>query len=502
VVRFWPKDFRQRRPDGKGGWEWNLKGVTRVLFNLPAVLQTARKGGRIHIVEGEKDAKAIERAGGTATTNSGGAGKWDDSYSPWLQGADVIVVADDDPPGWEHAWHVADSVRPWAKVVEVRLPQAGNDASDHLAAGFSLIEFALAPAPGSREWDPVVDATEMISEPDVAYSWLIGGPGKTGLLESQGRVLLAAGEGAGKSLLVLQLAVQAAAGIVAFGKWEVQRPLRTVYFDLEMGRRSTRRRLERLIKAAMLSGRPVAPGMLDIVHRPEGIDFLDRAERRWVFDYLKKIEPQLIVIDPLWKAIPTDSLHEKEMKPFLRLLDRLRVEFGVGIIIAHHLRKRGSGDSQRGRDSSDVFGSSALLRWPETVMLLGDELLRVDKDREGFFPHREFGVQWDQDLDSAQWFAMLRDSAPLVGVSDLILEALALEAMSATRLADHIDKGKARVLKALGELERMGKVSRIGTKTATRWILAGSGDEDPSPEPSKLTEPTPLFRDKRDKETD
>ena len=29
VVRFNPKGFRQRRPDGSGGWRWNLKGVTR-----------------------------------------------------------------------------------------------------------------------------------------------------------------------------------------------------------------------------------------------------------------------------------------------------------------------------------------------------------------------------------------------------------------------------------------------------------------------------------------
>ena len=34
VVRFEPKDFRQRRPNGKGGWIWNLKGTERVLYHL------------------------------------------------------------------------------------------------------------------------------------------------------------------------------------------------------------------------------------------------------------------------------------------------------------------------------------------------------------------------------------------------------------------------------------------------------------------------------------
>lgn len=41
VVRFEPKDFRQRRPYGKGGWHWNLNGIWRVLYRLPEVLANA-----------------------------------------------------------------------------------------------------------------------------------------------------------------------------------------------------------------------------------------------------------------------------------------------------------------------------------------------------------------------------------------------------------------------------------------------------------------------------
>src|ERR1700737_3378329 len=38
IVRYEPKDFRQRRPDGKGGWTWKLDGVRRVLYRLPEVI--------------------------------------------------------------------------------------------------------------------------------------------------------------------------------------------------------------------------------------------------------------------------------------------------------------------------------------------------------------------------------------------------------------------------------------------------------------------------------
>jgi len=36
VVRFEnPKGFKQRQPDGRGGWLWNLKDVVRIPYRLP-----------------------------------------------------------------------------------------------------------------------------------------------------------------------------------------------------------------------------------------------------------------------------------------------------------------------------------------------------------------------------------------------------------------------------------------------------------------------------------
>ena len=45
VVRYEPKDFRPRRPDGKSGWIWNLDGTPRVLYRLPELLAADRAGG-------------------------------------------------------------------------------------------------------------------------------------------------------------------------------------------------------------------------------------------------------------------------------------------------------------------------------------------------------------------------------------------------------------------------------------------------------------------------
>ena len=72
-VRYQPKDFRQRRPDGCGGWIWK-KGARQVLYHLPEVLEAPI----VFVVEGERDVETLREYGFVATTNVGGASV------PWL----------------------------------------------------------------------------------------------------------------------------------------------------------------------------------------------------------------------------------------------------------------------------------------------------------------------------------------------------------------------------------------------------------------------------------
>jgi len=137
AVRFQPKDFRQRRPDGRGGWAWNLEGVRRVLYHLPNLL-AADPTEQVLVVEGEKDADRLIEAGFVATTNAMGAKKWKPEYSQALRGRHVCLIPDNDPEGKEHAERIAADLQ--GKAAEVRLlelqdlPQKG-DVSDWLDAG-------------------------------------------------------------------------------------------------------------------------------------------------------------------------------------------------------------------------------------------------------------------------------------------------------------------------------------------------------------------------------
>ena len=119
VVRFDPKDFRQRRPKD-GGWDWSVKGVRVVPYRLPELL--AEPARPVFVVEGEKDVDNLSGIGVLATCNAGGAGKWKPEHTGFLQGRRVIVLADNDDPGRDHAEKVALSlhgVAEWVRILEL-----------------------------------------------------------------------------------------------------------------------------------------------------------------------------------------------------------------------------------------------------------------------------------------------------------------------------------------------------------------------------------------------
>ena len=122
VCRLHPKTFRQRRPKGNG-WEWTTKGTRMVPYRLPELRAAAAAADgvpwRVYIVEGEKDADRLALWGLTATTNPGGAGKWRGEYNHFFNGADVVVIPDNDNAGREHADEVSRNLVPVAASIRI-----------------------------------------------------------------------------------------------------------------------------------------------------------------------------------------------------------------------------------------------------------------------------------------------------------------------------------------------------------------------------------------------
>ena len=80
VVRYDPKRFAQRRPDGRGDWIWNLHDTRRVPYLLSELVKAVDAGETIYVPEGEKDVDNLRAIGFAATTNPGGCKKWRSEY--------------------------------------------------------------------------------------------------------------------------------------------------------------------------------------------------------------------------------------------------------------------------------------------------------------------------------------------------------------------------------------------------------------------------------------
>lgn len=183
VVRLEPKDFRQRRPDGHGGYIWNLKGIPRVLYRLPELL--ARPGDRAHIVEGEKDADRLTDLGLLATTNVGGANKWTSAYNEPFRGREVIILGDNDEPGRKHTQQVALALHGVAASVKIIfMPDPAKDVSEYLDAGHSKDDLLalIGSAPiwvpelpvvkvGTQQWSETMTLGWNIIAPRSVYLW-------------------------------------------------------------------------------------------------------------------------------------------------------------------------------------------------------------------------------------------------------------------------------------------------------------------------------------------
>lgn len=127
-----PKDFSFRRPDGNGGYVWNMNDTPRLPYRLPEILAAPE----IIVCEGEKDVDNLVRLGFEATTNPGGAGKWRNEYNAHFAKKGIVIFPDNDEPGRKHAKAVAASLNGTAKYIKLielpGLPHAG-DVSDFIA---------------------------------------------------------------------------------------------------------------------------------------------------------------------------------------------------------------------------------------------------------------------------------------------------------------------------------------------------------------------------------
>jgi AAA domain len=390
VVRFEPKDFRQRRPDGNGGWTWSVKGIRPVPYRLPELLERP-EDAPVFIVEGEKDADRLASLGLVATCNAGGAGKWRAELSAFLRAVTVYVVADNDDAGRAHAKQVANSLHGVAAAVRIvqlpSLPPKG-DVSDWLDAGGTVEQLqALCEAAPLWEPDQPEDGTENdggLGEWDAGdddapippRGWLLANTFCRGFLSS----LIAAG-GTGKSAVRIAQALAMATGRPLTGE-HVFRRCRVLLISLEDGRDELRRRVRAAmmhhgISAADVKGWlflaakdhtrcgdewKLATAKNGEVHRSQ---LADRIE-----DTIVRRKIDVVSIDPLVKAHGVDENDNNQIDQVVAILVGIAIEHDCAVDAPHHTNKLltepGNANSARGASAFKDGGRLAYTLLPMT----------------------------------------------------------------------------------------------------------------------------------------
>lgn len=404
------KEFRQRKPDGNGGWEYKLGDTPRVLYRLPQVIKAKSEGTPIWVVEGEKDVDTLVKMGVCATTMPNGAGTWMPMHTQAVAGAVVEIVADNDSAGLKHAKVVYEELIDAGCDVQVWKCTKGKDITDHVAAGGTLEELEAVnlaeitddgepeekPKSDTHEGKAINEIADMFDRNDMSesqklaraqliisrttstkivdtgrliewsdfvketdddsYDWVI-----PGLIERNERVIVVAAEGVGKTMLARQVAICVGFGIHPF-TYQPIKPQTTLTVDLENPERIIRRTSRSIYGAAQSVSRNTRP-QAHLLIKPQGLDLLRPEDRAVLEEMLEKTKPALLVMGPLYKSFidPGGRTSEAVAIEVARYLDTLRDIYQCAMWLEHHAPL---GTSMTTRELRP-FGSAVWSRWPE-----------------------------------------------------------------------------------------------------------------------------------------
>jgi RecA-family ATPase len=357
VIRLEPKNFRQRRPSGSGGWIWSLGDVRRIPYRLPELLKYP--DATVFVTEGEKDADRVASLGHCATTVA--TSKWTQECVEALAGRDIIVFQDNDNAGREKALAAARALHDSAKSVRIvllpDLPDKGDvsdwlDADSHRAEKLTNICFDVA------EWTPDDSSTakdELKPAPDepallflnISTWHTVPVPERQWVVRNRvplGAVTLLSGEGGvGKTILALQLAVAAALG----RDWlhALPEPGPVLVVCCEDDGDELHRRLDRIVTHYGGSFEELAKdlhilslaGQDAVLAAPNAKGLIEPTK---LFVRVSKaardLQPRLIVIDNSADVYAGNENSRAEVRQFITLLRGMAISANAGLLLTSH----------------------------------------------------------------------------------------------------------------------------------------------------------------------
>ena len=383
ALRMYPKSFRLRQPDGKGGYLHNIKGITPLPYNLPGIMQKPNQP--VFVVEGEQCADVLIEAGLVATTNHGGAGKWGEEHAQHLEGRNVVVMPDNDQVGHRHADAVIASL--WGKANQIKrvdlpgLPDKG-DVVDYLRT-HTLEELVgevrkvepLTETPQVAEGEVVAEEQAIerykMMRRDAVFAmppveFLVDG-----LITDTGFTMMYGAPGTGKSFIAIDIALSVAHGQAWQGQGVKQGPVLYIAGEGIGGFGKRWKAWERH------HGKADEP---DLYLLPTAVNFREPEDIARLVATIEDIDQpfSLVIVDTVARAIAgAEENSSTDMGLFVAACDEIKALTGGALLAVHHAGK----DSSRG-----ARGSTALLGAVDTSLMVGKSedivVLRTEKMKD------------------------------------------------------------------------------------------------------------------------
>jgi RecA-family ATPase len=366
VLRLEPKSFRQRRPDGNGGWIWKLEDQ-RVLYRLPDLKKFP--DATMFVCEGEKDADRVASLGHCATTVA--AGKWTQECVEALAGRDVVILQDNDDAGAKKALAAAQALHGVPKTIRiVLLPDLpdGGDVSDWLDsdprradkfvdicfdAPLWTAEAKQGETNTQAETESDQSETESDTEPPLPFidmSHWDERPAPPRQWAVHNRVpmrqpTLLSGEGAvGKSILELQLCVAHVLGRDWIGSMPEPGP--AIYIGAEDDTDELHRRLEVIATYYGAKFADLINGGLHLLSFADSEMLLgvpDRHSRiiptplfNQLLETAANIKPKHIGIDTSADAFSGNEIDRTQVRQFIAMLRKLAIAADGSVVLLSH----------------------------------------------------------------------------------------------------------------------------------------------------------------------
>jgi hypothetical protein len=367
LKKYPPKKFYFERY-AQGQWLPGLNGVSRTLYNLPALLNAKE----VFLLEGEKDCETLKSLGFVATT-MGSKNSWKHEFASHLKGKDVCVCLDvgnesDAERIAKDIESVASSVRilrltgldqkeqditDWFKLMNGKSDGEKSEVLRHVVRTTAVLHKLSSP-PSFPLVESILDfRARDVKDRDIFMEYW---------LEREGLTILASEHKTGKSILAMNVAISLALG-QDFLDFKIPSARKVLLVQQEISEPAMKDRVEKML----------TPGLkgelanLIFFNRQEQTLKISKPQDREILNKIvqdRKID--LVIFDPL--AI----LHEKkesdnsDMSVILDYFAELMKKYSIGILVIHHFKKPSQKEKQ---DSYAMRGASVLGDRPDSIIV-------------------------------------------------------------------------------------------------------------------------------------